>query len=383
MSAMQSSGNVIETRVSDIIKLMEDWAPAWTAESWDKVGLLVGSPRARVQKAWVALELSEGLLSQALAQGVDLLLLHHPPLFSPLDKLRTDNPATKRLLKAAAAGLNLFAAHTNLDSAPGGVSDALAERLGLVNTRPLAPLDKGLAKLVVFVPPEHLEQVAEAVFAAGGGRIGGYTRCAFGQNGRGSFLAPQDGKPFSGAPGEQSGVDEIRWETVIPERNVSRAVAALASVHPYEVPAYDLYPLKQGLKGCGLGRVGELAEPMPGPEFMALTARELGSGSPCQAGPVPRMVKKVAVLGGSGSEFMPAAAAGGADVFLTGEARHHDADKAEDLGLCLLVLGHYETEETVVGPWASRMQKLTEAKGLSCDISAWAGGGSPWRPVKF
>ena len=365
------------------MSIMEEWAPAWTAEPWDKVGLLVGSPGERVEKAWVALEFSEGLLNQALARGVDLLLLHHPPIFQPLAALRTDHPATQRLLKAAAAGLNLFAAHTNLDSAPGGVNDALAERLDLMNTRPLVPLEQGLAKLVTFVPSEHLDRVSEAVFAAGGGIVGGYTRCAFGQAGRGSYLAPEGGKPFFGSPDEESNVEEIRWETVLPLKDAPRALAALVKAHPYEEPAYDLYPLKQGPRGRGLGRVGELARPMPGREFAAIAARELASGSPALAGPVPEEVRRVALVGGSGSEYLAAAAAAGAEVFLTGEAKHHDAETAEDLGLCLLVLGHYETEEIVAGPWARRLQQQTGARGLVCDISAWTGGCSPWRPVKM
>ena len=372
-----------KARVADIMRMMESWAPAWTAESWDRVGLMAGSPGAGVEKAWVALEFSESLLNQALAQGVDLLLLHHPPIFKPIDNLRTDNPATKRLIRAAASGLAVFAAHTNLDSAPGGVNDALADRLDLKDTRPLAPLDRGMAKLVVFIPPDHLDRVAEAVFAAGGGRIGDYSRCAFEARGMGSFLAPAKARPFSGRPGEKNEVEEVRWETFVSLDCAARAVSAMAAAHPYEEPAYDLHPLKQGPKGCGLGRVGRLDPPMPGEKFTAFAARRLGSGSPALAGAVPEVVEHVAVMGGSGSEFMEAAASAGADIFLTGEARHHDAEKAEDLGLCLLVLGHYETEEVVVGPWARRLQLQTEAEGLACDISAWAGGRCPWRPVKL
>ncbi|MFH1035983.1 MAG: Nif3-like dinuclear metal center hexameric protein [Pseudomonadota bacterium] len=145
--------NTSHPSVAEITALMEDWAPAWTAESWDRVGLATGDPAAPVARAWVALELTDRLLDAALAGGVDMLLLHHPPLFKPLTDLCSHRPATARLLKAAARGLAIFAAHTNLDAAPGGVNDALAARLGLADTRPLAPLASGgLAKLVTFVP---------------------------------------------------------------------------------------------------------------------------------------------------------------------------------------------------------------------------------------
>jgi putative NIF3 family GTP cyclohydrolase 1 type 2 len=166
--------------VSDVIKAMDSWAPAWTAEPWDRVGLLAGDPKAEARLVWVALELDDDLLDQALAAKVSLLLTHHPAIFKPLENLRMDNPATSRLLRAASSGLALYAAHTNLDSAPGGVNDALAERMGLTDTKPLMPAtDQALAKLAVFVPPDHLDAVAQALFAAGAGHIGAYSECAF------------------------------------------------------------------------------------------------------------------------------------------------------------------------------------------------------------
>jgi putative NIF3 family GTP cyclohydrolase 1 type 2 len=157
-------------QVKDITGLMEDWAPAWTAEAWDRVGLATGRPDAPAERVLVALELSDALLAAALGQGVQMLLLHHPPIFSPLTDLRSDRPHVKRLLAAARADLAIFSAHTNLDAAPGGVNDALAARLGLVQTRPLVPAGAGgLAKLVTFAPAAQAEAVAAALFSAGAG----------------------------------------------------------------------------------------------------------------------------------------------------------------------------------------------------------------------
>lgn len=368
-------------QVSDIANIMEEWAPSWTAESWDRVGLLVGDASAKASRVWVALELDPTLLEQALAARVDMLLTHHPPLFKPLENLRTDNPATARLLQAASRGLAIFAAHTNLDAAPGGVNDSLAHRLGLVDCRPLSPLDQGLSKLAVFVPPEHSDSLAQALFQAGAGRIGDYRDCAFLAPGQGRFWAPQNAKPYSGQPGQREQVEELRLETVVPKHRIAKVVGALQKAHPYEEPAFDLYPLSQGPAGHGLGRVGELPQPMKGEDFLAWAARELGSESAQITGPVPDEVNRVAVMGGSGGDYLSLAAAAGAQVFITGEASHHQYEPALDLGVCLAVMGHYQTEVVVVEPWAQRLARELEQASFACEVKPITGSQSPWRPV--
>lgn len=359
---------------------MERWAPAWTAEEWDRVGLLAGDPAAEAGLVWVALELNDDLLDQALAAGVSLLMTHHPPVFKPLDDLRLDKPDTARLIKAVSGGLALFAAHTNLDAAPGGVNDALAQRLGLVDTGPLMPAtDQGLAKLVVFVPPDHLEPVAQALFAAGAGRIGAYRECAFHEPGTGTFRVPADGKPYLGKPGRKESVPEERLETVFPMSAIGPVVAALKSAHSYEEPAYDIYPLRQSPAGFGLGRVGRLSQPQNGEQFIQAAAKELGADAAEVSGPIPEEVERIAVVGGSGGDLIPQAAAAGAQMLITGEARYHAWEQAKNLGLCLITLGHYQTEAVIIEPWARRLEQMLEAAGLFCEIAPWTNGVSPWR----
>jgi len=371
------------TLVSDVIQLMEQWAPAWTAETWDRVGLFTGDPAAPAQLVWVALELSPKLLDQALEASVNMLLLHHPPFLKPLGDIRNDRPATSRLLRAAAAELALFAAHTNLDVAPGGVNDALAQRLGLVETSPLLPAGgEGLAKLVTFVPPEYAEQVAQALFATGAGRIGDYLECSFLSQGTGTFRAPKDGHPFLGQPGQRQWAQEMRLEVIIPLESVPAAMAILRQAHPYEEPAADVYPLRQAPSGCGLGRVGRLPAPEKGPAFLARAARALGALAPLAAGALPPVVERVAVVGGSGADLLPVAAARGAQVLITGEARHHVGQEAADLGICLLTLGHYQTEKVVVEPWARRLAAMLSQAGRPCDVQPWTEPADPWRLVQ-
>lgn len=367
--------------VRDVLSLLEDWAPAWTAESWDRVGLATGRPQDPVRRVWVALELDDALLDQALAASVDLLLLHHPPIFKPLTDLRADRPATARLLKAAAAGLAIAAAHSNLDAAPGGVNDALAQRLGLVETSVLAPAGAGgQVKLAVFIPPDHYAEVSRALFAAGAGRIGAYRECAFVSPGTGTFLAPPDGNPYLGRAGERERVSELRLETILPATAAPAAVAALKAVHPYQEPAYDLYPLNQPPAGVGLGRVGRLDPPSSPEVFAARAAAELGSPAPLMAGRPPLSLERVAVVGGSGGDFLAAAAGAGAQLLVTGEAHHHAAQEASDLGLGLLTLGHFETENVIVEPWTRRLAAELAAVGFVCEVRPYLGPG-PWRPA--
>lgn len=367
--------------VKDIVAIMEAWAPAWSAESWDRVGLLAGNPQAPAGQVLVALEISPRILDQALKDSVDLILTHHPPLFKPLANLRTDNPATARLIKAAAGGISLFAAHTNLDMAPGGVNDALAEALGMEDAAPLEGLERGLAKLVVFVPAQDRERVSQAIFAAGAGRVGDYRDCWFAVPGQGGYLAPPGGNPAMGQPGERSQVDELRLESVIPADSAGRVVRALLEAHPYEEPAFDIYPLGQGPAGFGLGRVGELDRAVAGPEFLRRVTKKLGATAPAFAGPLPEKVSRVAVMSGSGGEYLPQAAAAGAQVLITGEARYHQFEQAGDLGVCLAVMGHYQTEAVIVEPWARRLARELKAAGFECNVNPVTGGRDPWRPV--
>ena len=364
------------------MRVMEQWAPAWSAESWDKVGLQVGDPAAPAPKVWTALELDDKLLAEALEAKVAMLLVHHPVLFQPLQQLRMDHPETTRLIRAAGSSMAIFAAHTNLDSAPGGVNDVLGERLGLTELTPLVPVQNdSTAKLVVFTPPEALDEISQALYATGAGRLGDYRECSFAGVGVGSFLAPINGAPYLGRPGQREMVEELRLEMVVPARLVPQALEAVRRVHPYEEPAVDVYYLRQPPKGFGLGRVGRLTAPEDAGALARRAAAELGSGWAHMGGRPPQKIERVAVVGGSGGDLLPQAAAAGAQLLITGEARHHVSQQAADLGLGILCLGHYQTESVVVTPWAQRLAQELADRGLNCIIEPYTGGIDPWQPV--
>ncbi|MCB2227507.1 MAG: Nif3-like dinuclear metal center hexameric protein [Desulfarculaceae bacterium] len=371
-----------QATVGQVMQLMEQWAPASAAEEWDRVGLQVGRPAAPAERIWTALELDDTCLDAALAAGVQMLLVHHPPIFKPLGSLRGDRPEAARLIKAAAADMAIFAAHTNLDSAPGGVNDVLGRRLGLTGLAPLTPgRSGGLIKLVVFTPAEALDQVSAALFASGAGRVGDYSECSFAGLGVGAYRVPPDGKPYVGSPGQREMLEELRLEVLIPASAAPRALAALSQAHPYEEPAVDLYPLEQSPAGFGLGRVGELAAPVEAGAFARRAAAELKAGWAHMGGAPPQRISRVAVVGGSGGDMLPAAAARGAQLLITGEAPHHAAQQAADLGLGILCLGHYQTEVVIVEPWAARLGRELSGLGLDCTVEPYTGGVDPWHPV--
>lgn len=365
--------------VSDILDIMERLAPARLAEPWDNIGLMAGKPGDTVKKAWVALDASPKLLKQAEDAQVQMLLLHHPPIFHPLKNLKTDQPAQAALIKAAASGLNIFAAHTNLDAAENGVNHVLAQCLKLKNTEALMPAkNMDLLKLVVFVPDAEAASLQDALFSAGAGRLGNYEKCSFMVRGVGQFQPMAGANPAVGKTGRLTRVDETRLEMLIDKENLKKIINTLYAVHPYEEPAFDIVPLLNRPRDLGLGRVGNLGKPLGGKEFLINAARRLGSGQLQYAGPLPKEVKRVAVLGGSGAEALASAAQAHAQVLITGEAGYHSAEAASDLNICLVTLGHYPTEVVIVKPWAAYLQKALQRAGFDCLVQARPGE-NPWR----
>src|SRR5690606_27426056 len=171
-------------------------APPASKLDYDNVGLQVGDARREVASVLVALDLTLAVIEEAREVGAGLVVTHHPLLFRPLKRLTTSDPTGALALRLAEAGIAYYAAHTNLDAAVGGVSFALAERLGLAEVRFLAPGEGQLVKLVTFAPATHAEGVRQAMAGSGAGRIGDYEACAFTLRGTGHFRPGTSTDPF-------------------------------------------------------------------------------------------------------------------------------------------------------------------------------------------
>jgi dinuclear metal center YbgI/SA1388 family protein len=345
-------------RGTDVAQAVERIAPGGLAESWDNCGLQAGSLERPVERVLVALTPLPEVFDEAEERGADFLLFHHPLIFGGIDAVDFDRYPGNLIHRAARAGLTVYAAHTSYDAAPGGVSVALAEALGLRGPVEVVSPSGALRKLVIFTPEENVEEISDALSEAGAGVIGEYTHCTFRSPGIGTFKGSEDSSPYLGEAGQLERVEEVRLETVVPAHLATRAVAAATEAHPYEEMAHDLYPVDGYPEGCGFGRVGLLPEPMTPEQLAEHVSERLGAPARLAADPEPeRRVERVAALGGSGADFIRQAA-GRAPAYVTGDVRYHDALEAEALGLTLVDAGHAATELPALAPLARRLGEL-------------------------
>ena len=342
-----------------VTNALESWAPPDSAQSYDNVGLQVGDARRPVKRALLALDLTPDVIDEAEEAGASLIITHHPLIFQPLDRVTADSFASSLALRLAEAGIALYSIHTNLDAAPGGVSFALAEHLGLRDIDFLDGFADTLYKLATFVPRDHFDSVRSALAEAGAGRIGDYEACAFASDGTGFFRPGDATNPHIGeAGGALESVDEVKLEVEVARWNLGQVLGALQSAHPYEEVAYDVYPVKQKNSRAGLGAIGHLESSMPLKDFLQRVAERLDARSLRYVGDASASVERVAVCGGAGSDFIGTARSAGADAYVTADVKYHaffdvlDTDGSP--AMALIDPGHYETEaltEALLRDW--------------------------------
>ena len=354
--------------VADILAAVDRLAPFHAAEAWDNVGLLLGDAAWPARRVLVCLDVSERVLAEAARRRADLVLAHHPLLFKDVDRLTSETRHGRLAIALLAARRALIAAHTNLDGAPGGLCDILAGMVGLRDLKPLRAEPAGKRyKVVVFTPPQVLETVRAAAFAAGAGRIGNYTECAFAAEGDGTFLPGESSHPAIGRRGRRSSVRELRLEFLVDDQRLGGVLAAVARAHSYEEPAMDVYPLHAAPGPGGIGRVGRLARPMAAGRFSDVVRKALGAKAIALAGPPGRKVRRVAVVTGSGSGLAESVLAAGADAYLTGELKYHEIEDLAAGGISVILGGHYRTERLPLERWAPRLAR--DLKGVEVRMS--------------
>jgi dinuclear metal center YbgI/SA1388 family protein len=357
-----------------VIEVLGSAFPPGTAEAWDAVGLVCGDPDAEVRRVLLAVDPTAEVAGDAVASGADLLVTHHPLLLKPVHSVAADTAKGRVVHGLVRGGCALYVAHTNADSADGGVNDALADLIGLTDRRPLAPAAAGDDLLLVtYVPAHAVDAVVDAASAAGAGRIGGYDRCAFVAPGTGTFDPSHGTDPVVGRAGERTAADEVRVEMVLPAGAAAAVRAAVRSAHPYEEVPLHLLPRRVEAPGTGIGRVGRLAEPTTLAGLARLVADRLPltpqgvrvSGDP------EAPVSTVAVCGGSGDSLFAAVRAADADAYVTADLRHHPAAEARehrpDGRPYLVDVAHWASE----WPWLQRCADLLRERlpGLETEVS--------------
>ncbi|MCM3765310.1 Nif3-like dinuclear metal center hexameric protein [Neobacillus niacini] len=351
----------------EIIGLFEKFSPKNLAVEGDKIGLQIGRLNKKVERVMIALDVLENVIDEAIEKDVQLIIAHHPPIFRPLKNIMTDTIPGRMIEKLIKNDIAVYAAHTNLDVAKGGVNDWLAEALGLEGTEVLVPtFDTKLKKLVIFVPVSHADQVREALGNAGAGFIGNYSHCSFTGAGTGRFKPGADTNPYIGKTGELEAVEEVRIETIVPETLVKKAVTAMIKAHPYEEVAYDLYPLDNKGEALGLGRIGKIAQTTLG-EFAEKVKSALDVERVRVIGDLHDKVSKVAVLGGDGNKYFSHAKFKGADVYVTGDIYYHTAHDAMMQGLNMIDPGH-NVEKVMKKGLTKTLQQMCQDEGYQVEI---------------
>ena len=342
--------------VGEIVNVLNTWAPLSLKESWDNPGLLIGNPDETVDKLLVTLDVMMDTVDYAIEQGVTMIVSHHPVIFDGLKSLRTDTYNGAMYQKLLTHHIAVYSAHTNLDSADGGVNDVLAGLLGLTDVEGLVPVSEDkLYKIAVYVPESHSDALRKALADSGAGYIGNYSDCSFTVKGEGRFKPHEGTNPFIGSVGKVETVAEERIETIVPESLLNQVLPAMVKAHPYEEPAYDIYPLKNAVHSFTMGRVGNWPTPEPAAAVLRKIKDILHRDALSYAGDTDVTVRRVALLGGGGAGFINLAKQAGADLYLTGDMKYHDAQEAFKQGIVVADGGHFGTESPVVDDLCRRL----------------------------
>jgi len=325
-----------------VFQLMEEWAPKYLAYDWDPIGLQVGNHHDVVKNILVTLDVTIEVVQEAIEKDVNLIVAHHPMLFRAVQSINTQTPQGKLLKLLLKHNITVYAAHTNLDIAKGGVNDVLANLLQLKDTKPLADIQhESLYKIVVFVPESHAEEVRNALNLGGAGHIGNYSHCTFQSKGEGTFKPLEGTNPFIGTQGKIEYVAEYKIESIVPQNKLQKSIEKMIVSHPYEEVAYDVYPLQNEGKTFGLGRIGKWPEKQTLENVIHDVKEAFQLNHLRVTGDLKKKINRVAIIGGSGEKYIQTAKHSGADLLITGDVTFHQAQIAQQIGLAIIDAGHY------------------------------------------
>ena len=330
-------------RISDFTQYLEQTAPLSLQEDYDNAGLLTGNKNQEVKGVLISLDVTEEVIDEAINLGFNLVISHHPIIFRGLKKITGSNYVERVIIKAIKNDIALYAIHTNLDSIKSGVNKKIADILGLSNVRILNAKSSGLYKLVSFVPKENVLDVLNAMHDAGAGVIGDYENCSFRILGTGRFKPSEAANPHIGERNKIEEVEEERIELIYPEHLSQKVMESLKASHPYEEVAYYIHKLENKDVDTGSGMIGQFENPLNIEEFL-LTIKKKFNLEQVKYTPIhKRMIKKVAVCGGSGSFLIKEAKKAGADAFITADIKYHEYFDGEG-NILIADIGHYESE---------------------------------------
>lgn len=361
-------------KIKDILSVLEQMAPLAYAEDFDNVGLLTGNASDEATGVLVCHDALETVIEEAITKKCNLIVCFHPILFSGLKKITGKNYVERSIIKVIKNDIAIYAVHTALDNHKNGVNKIFCDVLGLTNTKILIPKENYIRKLVTYTIPENLENLRNALFDAGAGNIGNYENCSFNSQGLGTYQGNENSNPEIGIPGEFVEAKEIKIEVTFEKHLEAKILKALFNNHVYEEVAYEIYTLNNTHQNIGLGMTGELSEAMDETAFLNFVKEKMDANGIRHSAFTGKKIKKVAVLGGSGSFAIKSAIAAGADAFLTADLKYHQFYEAEGK-LLLADIGHFESERYTQDYMAGYLSKHLDLKVHISEIDT--------NPVKY
>jgi len=331
-------------KIKEITNYLESVAPLHYQESYDNAGLLVGDASREIDAALITLDCTEEVVEEAIENNCNLIIAHHPIIFSGLKNITGQNYVERTIIKAIKNDIAIYAIHTNLDNIKTGVSAKIAEILGVENCKILSPKKDLLRQLAVYCPVSDTEKVKEALFQAGAGDIGNYDECSFSAKGEGTFRANEGCDPHIGNIGERHTEKEEKIEVIFPKYKENTIISALKQAHPYEKVAYQIYILDNIYENVGAGIVGELAQKVDTNRFLEMLKTKMQTDCIRHTKLVKNQIKRVAICGGSGSFLLSNAICEKADIFITADFKYHEFFDGEN-DIIIADIGHFESEQ--------------------------------------
>ena len=333
--------------IAEIIQTFETFAPSSYQEPYDNSGLLTGNKEWICTGALCTLDATEDVIKEAKAKNCNLVIAHHPIIFSGLKKITGSNYIEQTIITAIKNDIAIYAVHTNLDNVVNGVNQKIAEKIGLVNSKILAPKSQLLCKIFVFVPKTNANEVREAIFRAGAGEIANYSECSFNSDGKGTFKGNDSSNPTIGKPNIREEVEEIKIEAILPAYLQNKVIEFVKLAHPYEEVAYDIMPLNNINQQVGGGLIGELQPEVSEIEFLNIIKSSFNLKVIKHTKLLGKSIKKVALCGGSGSFLIKNALNAKADIYITGDVKYHEFFDAESK-IVIADIGHWESEQYTI-----------------------------------
>lgn len=333
--------------IAEIIAPLEKLAPLAYQESYDNCGLLTGNTNWECSGVLCTLDTTEAVVLEAKDKGCNLIVAHHPIIFTGLKKITGKNHVEQTIITAIKNDIAIYAIHTNLDNVLLGVNHTIADKLSLINRKILAPKQNLLSKLFVFVPENDTEKVKEAIFSAGAGHIANYSECSFSIKGIGTFNGNENSNPTIGKPLVCSTVSEIKIEVILPTHLQHFVIAKMIEAHPYEEVAYDIVPVINSYQIVGSGLIGELQDEMNETDFLHLLKKQFNLPIIKHTALRNKPIKKIALCGGAGSFLIKNAIAEKADIYITADIKYHEFFDAENK-VIIADIGHWESEQFTV-----------------------------------